>query len=747
MIGTSIEHYEIIERLGQGGMGAVYRATDTLLEREVALKVLRPEYAADPQFAERFRAEAVTLAKLSHTNIATLFGFVKDSSQLCMIMELATGETLGHLLKRTGALSWERAVLLTGQMLDALQYAHERGVVHRDIKPSNLMVGEDDHLKLMDFGIARLMGTTRVTQMGFTVGTLEYMAPEQIRGEDVDGRADIYATGVVLYEMVTGQLPFGSSREQALMFAHLQQEVVPPRTHRPNLPWWLSDVIVRALAKSPGDRFASAREFSDALGASPQAQTANVRTPSGQTVTGTAAAPRRRTAASRAVASAGVANIGRGDDDSTRMATPVGGERRGFFARWRPRVQVSSNKFGGAQEPGVMYQAAVGAGGFGGAIRIVAVRMGTASRKAASRVTQVIGGAGYQIARRPLLVMLLVIAAVGGGWYWRQRQVQASSADLGVPQEASALSGASTPVVPASGAAPGASSGTSSDPAATPAAPGTLPAPAPAPAADGSDPSAVPAPAPPLETAAPATPAAPAGSAGSEVAAPAGSPASGAAVPAGSPASGATAPVRAPGVAPTPAVGAPPSNVAVPPRSAAGRPASGATAPASTTRGGTRAPAATPSGRSPAPPAESTRTALAATPAAAAEPVVDRSPVVPDYKLENEVTLLTPKDGDVEETEGVMTLRRNEIVIIDDDEKVVRTVRLRADGAGKGPAVSGPAHILSHRRDRWLVLPLGGEQFVVQVDRDDVPKLMAALEARLGRPVTMVDGEPKFPKH
>jgi hypothetical protein len=152
-------------------------------------------------------------------------------------------------------------------------------------------------------------------------------------------------------------------------------------------------------------------------------------------------------------------------------------------------------------------------------------------------------------------------------------------------------------------------------------------------------------------------------------------------------------------------------------------------------------------GKSSAPAADSARNAPAATPVAAVEPAVDRSPAVPDFKLENEVTLLTPKDGDVEETEGVMTLHRNEIVIVDDDEKVVRTVRLRADGAGKGPAVSGPAHILSHRRSRWLVLPLGGDQVVVQIDRDDVQKLMAALEVRLGRPVTMVDGEPQFPKH
>jgi hypothetical protein len=669
MIGTSIEHYQIIERLGQGGMGAVYRATDTLLEREVALKLLRPEYAADPQFAERFRAEAVMLAKLSHPNIATLFGFVRDSSQLCMVMELATGETLTSVLKRAGAMSWERAILLTGQMLDALQYAHERGVVHRDIKPSNLMVGQDDHLKLMDFGIARLMGSTRVTQMGFTVGTLEYMAPEQIRGEDVDGRADIYATGVVLYEMVTGQLPFKSSREQALMFAHLQQEVVPPRTYRPNLPWHLSDVIVRSLAKAPGDRFASAREFSDALGASIGSSTATVRVPTGHTVTGTAASPRRRTAVSRSITSAGAANLG--SDESTRMAAAAGGERRGWLGNWWPTFSVSSNRFGGAKEPGVMYQAEVGAGGFGGAIRIVAVRMTSAGRRAASRVTQVMRGAGHQLVRHPAFVVLLLLGIGGGGWYWKQRQVRAN--ELDPPRD--------VVLVPASGPR---------------VAPAPAPNPAPPPVAPAPPPVVAPAPAPPLE------------------------------------------PVSVGTSAGTPTVS--PASVVTP-------------APAtSTTRGATRPSAGT---KAPAPavvtPASITRAPEASTTTAAAAPapVVDHPavPTIPDVKLENDVTLLTPKDGDVEETEGKLTFHGNEIVIIDEDDKVVRTVRLRADGPGKGPAANGPAQIYSHRRDRWLVLPLTGDRLVVQIDRDDIPKLTAALEARLGRPVTTVDGEPQFPKH
>jgi serine/threonine-protein kinase len=709
MIGTTIEHYQIVERLGQGGMGAVYRATDTLLEREVALKLLRPEYAADPLFAERFRAEAVMLAKLSHPNIATLFGFVRDSTQLCMVMELATGETLGNLLKRTGALSWDRAILLTGQMLDALQYAHERGVVHRDIKPTNLMVGRNDQVKLMDFGIARLMGTTRVTQMGFTVGTLEYMAPEQIRGEDVDGRADIYATGVVLYEMVTGQLPFKGSREQALMFAHLQQEVVPPRTHRPNLPWHLSDVIVRALSKAPGDRFATAREFSDALGASPSATTASIRIPNGQTVSGSAAAPRRRTSPSRAVTTAaGVAPIGTDSDDETRIAPPPGVPKRGWLARWWPQVQLSSNRFGGAQEPGVMYQAAVGAGGFGGAIRIVAVRMGTAGRKAANTVTQAVMGVGHLLVRRPVFIALLLIGLAGGGWYWRQRRASVrgdaiAPTQVSVPTSADALAVAALAPTTAPASVP------ASVPAATPVA---APVAAPTSAPPASFPTVAQAPA--------SIPTAPAAQPSATVAPPAAS------------------------TPPSPAASAPAASAASRPAAPA---ASNPAAPATAT------PAAGESSRTASSvtretPPVTRETVKSASVSASATPLAEKAPIPtgPDITLANDVTLLTPKDDDVEETDGRLIFRGNEIVIIDGDDKVLRTVRLRADGPGKGPAASGPARILSHRRTRWLVLPVGADQFVVQVDRDDVPKLTELLEARLGRPVTTVDGEPQFPK-
>jgi Protein kinase domain len=752
MIGTSVEHYQIVERLGQGGMGAVYRATDTLLEREVALKLLRPEYAADPQFAERFRAEAVTLAKLSHPNIATLYGFVRDSTQLCMVMELATGETLTSVLKRTGAMSWERAILLTGQMLDALQYAHERGVVHRDIKPSNLMVGQDDHLKLMDFGIARLMGTTRVTQMGFTVGTLEYMAPEQIRGEDVDGRADIYATGVVLYEMVTGQLPFKSSREQALMFAHLQQEVVPPRTYRPNLPWHLSDVIVRALAKAPGDRFASAREFSDALGASIGSSTVTVRVPTaGHTVTGTSASPRRRTAVSRSTATAGAGRIG--DDESTQMAVSAADGRQGWLAKWWPTFRVSSNRFGGNKEPGVMYQAEVGAGGFGGAIRIVAVRMTTAGRRAASRVTEIMRRGGLA----PAVVVALLLL-IGGGWYWRQQRIR--NGETGPTQSAAVSRASAGGNVPASAAGNVAPSTAGTVPAsAAGSAPGSAPAgsavvPASA-AGSSSAPTAGGVSAPPsAASAASSTSEPPAGSVrpaavtganpGVAPALERGTPTS--TVPAASVA-GATA------GSPAAAVG---GSTAGSPAAAAGPPAparNGAhsvaptTTAAASTAAKTTAVAPASSLRGGAPAAREGASAPETAATAAPVPVRPAVPTLPDLTLENGVTLLTPKEGDVEETDGLLTVRGNEIVIVDDENKVLRSVRLRADGSGKGPIAAGPAQIYTHRRDRWLVVPLPGDRLVVQIDRDDVAKLIPALEARLGRPVTTVDGEPQFPKH
>src|SRR5262245_41305898 len=207
MIGQNIGKYRVLDRIGRGGMGTVYRAIDETLHREVAIKVLNAELN-DPSVARRFRAEAVTVARLNHPGIATVYELFQHEGQWLMVMEFVRGETLEGLVTRKGPLPHAEAVDLCMQALAALAHAHSLGVVHRDLKPANIMFTESGAVKVMDFGIARVVGTEHLTSAGFMMGTPAYMAPEQVLGEDIDARADLYAMGVVLYHLLTAQLPF-----------------------------------------------------------------------------------------------------------------------------------------------------------------------------------------------------------------------------------------------------------------------------------------------------------------------------------------------------------------------------------------------------------------------------------------------------------------------------------------------------------------------------------------------------------
>ncbi|MCW5966923.1 MAG: serine/threonine protein kinase [Blastocatellales bacterium] len=267
MIGSVIGNYEIRNKVGEGGMGAVYRGVDTALEREVAIKVLRPELYNTPQLAERFHSEAIALARLNHPNIATLYTYLRYGEQSMMVMEFVRGETLEALLRRVGALSVESTIALFGQALDGLSHAHAQGIVHRDLKPANLMLTTTGVVKVMDFGIARIAGGGRMTRTGRLIGTLEYMSPEQVRGLETDSRSDIYSLGIVLYQMLTGQVPFKSDSDYELMRAHIESAPTPPRELAPNLPPVVESLILRALAKNPVDRFQSVAEFRTALDA------------------------------------------------------------------------------------------------------------------------------------------------------------------------------------------------------------------------------------------------------------------------------------------------------------------------------------------------------------------------------------------------------------------------------------------------------------------------------------------------
>ncbi|MBC7842637.1 MAG: protein kinase [Gemmatimonadaceae bacterium] len=265
MIGTQLGNYRVVSRLGEGGMGTVYRAVDTMLDRDVALKVLRPELARQAALVERFRAEAVALARLRHEHIAALYGLDRQGEEFVMVMEYVSGETLESRLAREGTMNWQQAVPIMRGVLEALGHAHVRGVVHRDIKPANVMVDGDGTVKVMDFGIARLMGENRQTRAGVAIGTPSYMAPEQLRGEDVDGRTDLYAAGALLFELLTGRVAFQADSDYSLMMQQLNEPPPAPSTITGEVPRALDAAVARAMAKKPEQRFATAGEFSKAL--------------------------------------------------------------------------------------------------------------------------------------------------------------------------------------------------------------------------------------------------------------------------------------------------------------------------------------------------------------------------------------------------------------------------------------------------------------------------------------------------
>jgi serine/threonine-protein kinase len=265
----TIGQYEIGELLGEGGLGQVHAAFDTVLQREVAVKSLRPELLNDSNFVERFRIEATSLARLNHPNITTIYSLIPDGKNLYMVMERVRGHTLDDILqKRKAAIEIRESLAIIAQAADGLAYAHSMGVIHRDIKPANLMIAENGVLKIMDFGIARVRGSQRLTRTGSIVGTLAYMAPEQLRGEEGDEASDLYSLAIVLYEMLSGSPPFSAASEYDLMQAQINQrpERLIPRVS--GLSPGVETALLRALAKKPAQRFPSTRAFSDALGAS-----------------------------------------------------------------------------------------------------------------------------------------------------------------------------------------------------------------------------------------------------------------------------------------------------------------------------------------------------------------------------------------------------------------------------------------------------------------------------------------------
>jgi len=256
-----IGQYRIVSELGAGGMGVVYRAMDLLLEREVAIKRLRSEYAASPSVLDRFRKEAQLQAKLNHPNIAQLYTLLQDGDSLCIVMEFIDGTLLRNFMP----MPWQSAVPVALQILEALDYAHRRGVLHRDIKPENIAVDREGTVKVMDFGIAHALGAARMTRERVVVGTLEYMPPERILNRAMDQRSDLYSVGVLLFEMLCGRLPFVSDSEYELLRA--QVEAVPPPVSQfvGGIPEFVAEAVRRALEKDSANRYPSCSEMATLL--------------------------------------------------------------------------------------------------------------------------------------------------------------------------------------------------------------------------------------------------------------------------------------------------------------------------------------------------------------------------------------------------------------------------------------------------------------------------------------------------
>ncbi len=266
MIGEQVEQYLVQRKLGNGAMGSIYLALDTTLDRAVALKFVLSDFDNHPGMARRFLEEAKVLASLNRPNIPILYGYFIWRDHGVMAMEYVDGETFESMVSRRGPIPASVCVPLVKQALLGLASAHRRGIVHRDLKPGNLMLDKEGTVKVVDFGIAKKIEVeVRLTATNTTVGTPMYMAPEQIMGKPVDPRTDIYSMGIVLYELLAGQVPFNATSLYEIQAAHVQRMPEPPTVHYPHIPQPVVDAVMKALQKSPADRFASAEDFMHAL--------------------------------------------------------------------------------------------------------------------------------------------------------------------------------------------------------------------------------------------------------------------------------------------------------------------------------------------------------------------------------------------------------------------------------------------------------------------------------------------------
>ena len=254
--------YEIIEKVGNGGMATVYKATDLVLKRYVAVKVLRDEFTTDEEFIKRFETEAQSAARLVHANIVSIFDVGVDNGIYYIVMELIQGKTLKEIIVgERGPLPWKWSVNVAIQIASALEMAHKNNIIHRDIKPHNIIITEDGVAKVTDFGIAKAVSNSTITAFGTTIGSVHYFSPEHARGGYTDAKSDIYSLGVVMYEMVTGKVPFDADTPVSVALKHMQEDPVPPIELNPHLPEAVNKIILKALKKDPMLRYQTATEL------------------------------------------------------------------------------------------------------------------------------------------------------------------------------------------------------------------------------------------------------------------------------------------------------------------------------------------------------------------------------------------------------------------------------------------------------------------------------------------------------
>ena len=254
--------YEIIEKIGNGGMATVYKSKDRVLNRYVAVKILRDEFTTDEEFIKRFRIEAQSAASLTHPNIVSIFDVGNEGSLYYIVMELIKGKTLKEIItEENGPLPWKWSLNVVTQIASALETAHKNNIVHRDIKPHNIIITEDGIAKVTDFGIAKAVSNSTITAFGTTIGSVHYFSPEHARGGYTDAKSDLYSLGVVMYEMLTGRVPFDADTPVSVAFKHMQEEPVEPKELNENIPQVVNDIIMKAMQKDVNLRYQSATEM------------------------------------------------------------------------------------------------------------------------------------------------------------------------------------------------------------------------------------------------------------------------------------------------------------------------------------------------------------------------------------------------------------------------------------------------------------------------------------------------------